>query len=92
MPGQGFAQLERTPDDIAADLYPIWAPGGPVVHLTARQMDIMNMPPPQKQHVPHLELVELGKMLMAASQSSIDDTLRGMDANPEKAPEFIQDP
>ncbi|KAK5949501.1 hypothetical protein OHC33_009494 [Knufia fluminis] len=92
MPGQGFAQLERTPDDIAADLNPIWAPGGPVVHLTARQMDIMNMPPPQKQHVPHLELVELGKMLMAASQSSIDDTLRGMDANPEKAPEFIQDP
>lgn len=92
MTGLGFRPLERTPEDETAGLYPIQAPGGPIVRLTERQVDIMNLPMHQKQHVPHAELVELGKMLMAASQASIDDTLRNMDDHPEEAPEFVPEP
>lgn len=92
MPSQGFEQLERTVEDEHSGLYPIRAPGGPIVRLTERQMDIMNMPLHQRQHVPQLEMVELGKMLMAASQASIDDQLRDMDEHPEQAPEFVPEP
>lgn len=89
MAGQGFAPLERTAEDEAAGLYPIQAPGGPIVRLTQRQVDIMNMPSTQRHHVAQIEMVELGKILMAASQGSIDDALRSMDDHPEPAPEIV---
>lgn len=92
MAGQGFEPLVRTEDDEAAGLYPIQAPGGPVIRLTQRQVDIMKMPMYQRQHVPHVELVELGKVLMAASQASIDDALHNMDEHPEQAPELVPEP
>lgn len=92
MAGRGFEPLERTAEDEAAGLYPVQAPGGPVVRLTQRQVDIMNMPMHQRQHVSHVELVELGKVLMAASQASIDDALNNMDEHPEQAPELVPEP
>lgn len=92
MADQGFRPLERTAEDEVGGLYPIQAPGGPVVRLTQRQMDIMKMPVHQRQHVSQVELVELGKTLMEASQASIDDALHNMDENPEQAPEFVQQP
>jgi len=92
MAGQGFRLLERTAEDEVGGLYPIQSPGGPVVRLTQRQVDIMNMPVHQRQHVSQVELVELGKTLMEASQASIDDALHNMDEHPEQAPELVPEP
>lgn len=88
--GAGFQLLDRSSNDEAEDLYPLQAPGGSVVRITARQMQIMSMPAEAKMQVNQIELMELGKLLMQASQSNIDDVLHGMDEYPpEDSPEFV---
>lgn len=66
--GAGFEVLDRSLSDKAQDLSPLRAPGGVIVHVTARQVEIVSMPAEAKvQVVPQIELIELGKLLMQAS-------------------------
>lgn len=89
--GVGFELLDRSPDDEAQNLYPLQAPGGTIVRITARQIEIMSMPAEAKIRVPQIELIELGKLLMEASQSNIDEVLQSMDENPPDMPEFVSE-
>lgn len=89
---RGVMLLERTPEDEAAGIFRVQAPGGAIAKLTARQVQIVGMSMAEKQHVPFPELVELGKIMMSLQQENVDAILREMDENPPQAPEFIPEP
>lgn len=88
----GFVPLEPTAEDVAAGLHPVKSPDGIVVRLTARQMDIMSMPPNEKLHIPEYEMATLGKLLMEASQANIDTILESWEGNPPDVPELVPEP
>lgn len=88
----GLTPLERTPEDIAKGVFRVQAQGGAIAKLTARQVEIMQMPIAEKQRVPFAELVELGKIMMNLQQDNVDAVLRELDENPPKVPEFVPEP
>lgn len=89
---RGITLLEQTPEDRAAGVFRVQASGGAIARLSARQVEIISMPPAQKQHVPYHELVELGKIMVELQRDSVDTVLREMDENPPQAPEFVPEP
>lgn len=89
---RGVTLLEQTLEDQAAGVFRIQASGGAIARLSARQIEIIGMPPAQKQHVPYHELVELGKIMMDLQRDDVGAFLREMDKNPPQAPEFVPEP
>lgn len=87
-----FTLLERTAEDEAAGLHPVQLRGGPIVRLTGRQLEIINMSMEEKMRVPRDEQMALGRILMDASAQNIDQILRDKDENPPDVPELVAEP
>lgn len=66
---------------------------GTRIALTARQKDIITMPPEKRKHLPFNEMVELGKLMMQAMPQHTDYMLQNLDKRSHAdIPEFVPEP
>ena len=88
---QGF-RLEKPEGEGTANVpWTLVTPEETRIPLTTRQVQILTMPPNQRNHVPFQELYEMGKLFHDHMPQHIDQSLERMEEGRE-APEFVPEP